>query len=101
MARDIGQCFLSDAKEMGFGLAVKASSEGRFILHLHSRALSKLLREPAEAGIETKVIKDHGTQQLGKFAHVCDGFIDEMNAVCSALLGVIVAFGGEVGPNRG
>ena len=56
VAGDVGQGFLGDAKEVGFEFAMESLLEAGFVVDGDSGALGEFFGEPAEAGVEAKVV---------------------------------------------
>lgn len=73
---------------MGLELAMEALLETGFVVDGDPGALGKFFGEPAESGIEAEVVQDDRAQELGEFADVCDGFVNEMKVVSAQSFGV-------------
>lgn len=101
VAGDVGERFLGDAEEMGFGFVGEADREGRVISDFDAGAFVEAFALPAEAGVETEVVKDGGAKELGEFADVFDGLVDQLQAVVDAAIGGRGGEGGEVGLDGG
>ncbi len=56
VAGDVGQCFLSDAEEMGLEFAMKALLETGFVMDGDSGALGEFFGQPTEACVEAEVV---------------------------------------------
>lgn len=81
VACDVGQGFLGDSEKVGFEFAVKAVGRAGVIVDSDAGALGELFSEPPKAGVEAEVVQDDRAEELGEFADVGDGFVDEMQVV--------------------
>ena len=81
MPGDVGEGLLGDAEEVRFRFICKPPRKVRVLIHYQTRALAEFFRQPAQSGIQAKIIQNDGPQQMRKFAYVGDGFIDQMQAV--------------------
>ncbi len=82
---DVGERFLGDAEEIRLGLIGQALiRQSALIAHGDARALGEAFGQGAERGIDTKIVKHGGAEQLRHLAHIVNGLIDQMHAIVYA-----------------
>lgn len=97
VAGDVGERFLCDAEQVGFRFIGEADGDGGVVVDFDAGPFIETLALPAEAGVESEIVEDSGTEELGELSHVLDGFVDEMEAVFEAAAGLACGEGDEIG----